>query len=109
MTDNTRLAALETVAEAARVLAYRVKHGLPLLDARCKVQATLDALPADPARGKVVEVRAHVYLDLADGGFVIHEAGYEVSPRYRRHVATLTARVLLPTVPTITADVEVTP
>ena len=54
-------------------------------------------------------MRAHVYLDLADGGFVIHEAGYEVSPRYRRHVATLTARVLLPTVPTITADVEVTP
>jgi len=52
---------------------------------------------------EAVEVRAHVYLDLADGGFVIHEAGYEVSPRYRRHVATLTARVLLPTVPTITA------
>jgi hypothetical protein len=67
------------------------------------------SIPADPARGETVEVRAHVYLDLADGGFVIHEAGYEVSPRYRRHVATLTARVLLPTVATITADVEVTP
>ena len=52
----TRLQALEAVAEAARVLAYRVDHGLPLLDARCKVQATLDALPANPARGKMVEV-----------------------------------------------------
>lgn len=48
----TRLQALEAVAEAARVLAHRVEHGMSLLNARCKVQATLaalDAIPAQPA------------------------------------------------------------
>ena len=72
MTKNTRLAALEAVAEVARVLAYRVEHGLPLLDARCKVQATLDALPADPARGDVVEV---ALFGTARGGRCLADPG----------------------------------
>jgi hypothetical protein len=105
MTD-TRLAAMQAVVEAAR--ADMGEWSVSTRQALQAALAALDALSAQPA-GETVEVRAHVYLDLADGGFVIHEAGYEVSPRYRRHVATLTARVLLPTVPTITADVEVTP
>ena len=105
MTD-TRLAAMQAAVDAAR--ADMGDWSVATTQALQAALAALDALPAQPA-GETVEVRAHVYLDLADGGFVIHEAGYEVSPRYRRHVATLTARVLLPTVPTITADVEVTP
>ena len=105
MTD-TRLAAMQAVVEAARA-----DMGEWSVSTRQALQAALDALDALPAQpaGETVEVRAHVYLDLADGGFVIHEAGYEVSPRYRRHVATLTARVPLPAVPSVTANVEVTP
>ena len=51
---NERMKLLEAVAEAARVLAHRAEHGMSLLTARCKVQATLAALDADPARGEVV-------------------------------------------------------
>lgn len=112
---NERMKLLEAVVAAAESLDVSISCGDKLLEwrhrklkAALRAYRTFLALPAQP-QGETVEVRAHVYLDLADGGFVIHEAGNEVSPRYRRHVATLTARVPLPVVPTITADVEVTP
>lgn len=74
------------------------------------VKAALDALTvyrAQPqeAEGETVEVRAKVYLDLADGGLIVHEASHQISPRYRRHIATITARVPLPAIPTIPAKV----
>ena len=52
MTDKARLAALETVAEAARVQheAYGACHELIV------ALRALYALPADPARGDVVDV-----------------------------------------------------
>ncbi|CAB4146916.1 hypothetical protein UFOVP504_2 [uncultured Caudovirales phage] len=55
MTDNTRLAALEAVVEAARN--YVTKRGMhPAWPDLIAAMEALDALPADPARGEVVEV-----------------------------------------------------
>jgi hypothetical protein len=107
-----RQKALEAVAEAARQVACAPNVAGLLIDAlRHKLDA-LDALPPDPATaGEVVEVRAVVKRDRNTGrlftfgrtgetdvALVNWCNGYEV-------VCFLTARVPLPTVPTVDATV----
>ena len=59
MTDETRLAALEAVAEAAanyRKARLNDDPDMIVISKRSQLYNALYALPADPARGKVVEV-----------------------------------------------------
>ena len=110
----TRLQALDAVAEAARVLAHRAEHGMSLLTARCKVQATLAALPAQPA-GETVKVQARVSRSESGNSMRVYgmtiDGGETWSFDSGPHIAIITANVPLPTTPTIPASVtlEVTP
>ena len=59
MTDKARLAALEAVAEAAanyRKARLNDHPDMIVTSKRSQLYNALDALPADPARGDVVEV-----------------------------------------------------
>ena len=112
----TRLEALEKVAEAARgvflrhddMAQKRWRYGV-LSDAL----SAFDALPQPPPPGETVEVRAVVYRDDEDGCLVV--SGWQKldgswtwpgDGDQGPHIATITARVPLPTIPTITAIVE---
>ncbi len=112
---NTRLAALEAVAEAVRVWS-RTRNGTEQNhDAVLRILArlaTLDAPPAQPP-GKTVDVQAHVRLSNDGGAYIVSGMGALngnwTEPRPGGAFATLTARVPLPAVPSVTANVEVTP
>lgn len=105
MTDNTRLAAMEAVAEAARVWCRAKARTDEMHYAMVGALAALDAFPAQPP-GETVEV----YGVIKDDDGVIYMIDHSLQDGYAGHViANVTARVLLPAVPTITADVEVTP
>ena len=109
MTD-TRLAAMQAVVEAARA-----DMGEWSVSTRQALQAALDALDALPAQpaGETVEVRAHVRLSNDGGAYIVSGMGALngnwTEPRPGGAFATLTARVPLPAVPSVTANVEVTP
>lgn len=98
-----RLTALEAVADAARRFGWH--EGAEILNARLDA---LDALPpaSEPA-GDVVDVRAVVFRDRENGEIWVHAEpdAENVSPHYLERIAIITARVPLPTIPTIPARV----
>ncbi len=120
MTD-TRLDALEAVAEKAAAFHQSMlapigsmKEGY-LARAREELEdafSALNALPAQPA-GETVDVQAHVRLSNDGGAYIVSGMGALngnwTEPRPGGAFATLTARVPLPAVPSVTANVEVTP
>ena len=103
---NERMKLLEAVAEAARAdMGEWSVTTRQALQTALDALAALDALPA-PTPGETVEVYGVIKND--DG--VIYIIDHSLEGGYAGHViANVTARVLLPAVPTITADVEVTP
>ena len=107
MTD-TRLAAMQGVVEVARkTLEDAPNYSIEAARRTSLWQAlrSLDALPA-PTPGEAVEVYGVIKNDAG----VIYIIDHSLEGGYAGHViANVTARVPLPTVPSVTADVEVTP
>ena len=103
---NERMKLLEAVAEAARAdMGEWSVTTRQALQTALDALAALDALPA-PTPGETVEVYGVIKND--DG--VIYIIDHSLEGGYAGHViANVTARVPLPTVPSVTADVEVTP
>jgi hypothetical protein len=101
-----RIAALEAVAEAARVHKAAWAGDGPAQFARERLHAAvaaLDALPAVPEPqtvGETVEVRAAVMMHHGD---VFPVSIGEMGAYEGTHIATITARVPIPTIPTIRA------
>jgi hypothetical protein len=114
MTNKARLAALEAVAEAAanyRKARLNNDPDMIVISKRSQLYNALyalyalDALPAQPP-GETVEV----YGVIKDDDGVIYMIDHSLQDGYAGHViANVTARVLLPTVPTITVTLEVKP
>lgn len=103
-----RVRLLEAVAKVAEgALAEwdkdAIMHVSPLRDALSALRAH-DA--AAPVVGETVEVRAEVWR-MQSGRIAVCEAGYRISGSSNdRFLATITARVPLPSVPVIPATVE---
>jgi len=104
----SRAEALEAVAEAAeRVVRLGFVQSDGALAQSVAALRALDALPAalEPARGEVVEVQAHIRLSTDGGAYIISGMGALdgrwIEPRPGVAFATITARVPLPTIPTI--------
>jgi hypothetical protein len=120
----SRLEALEQVAEAAAILAHScgvIRGKTPEDDDIYTVEldhirelnvalAALDALPPPQPPGETVEVRAVVWGHRRFNQYTIMKADHDTSPNAFdpewQKAATITARVPLPTIPTITATVE---
>ena len=104
MTD--RMAALERVAEAARQMhVTRTSDGLAAAIVLRAALDALDALPAEPV-GETVEVRAGVYRDRVDNRLCVSDLDEDFHPADFERIATITARVPLPAIPTVAARVE---
>jgi hypothetical protein len=104
----TRLEALEKVAEAARQVVECDGRGFSMGE----LNAALDALPAAPPQeqGDTVEVRVNIWRNLKTGAVcavtVEDDDPEEYDNEGWRHIATLTARIPIPVIPTIRATVE---
>ena len=118
MTD--RMAALERVAEAARA-SYRDPHIYRSVEERQaemrEIVAALDALDALPAEpvGEAVEVMAAVLVNADGAPSLCDMTSSGQSSRLAlnswlrngfQHIATITARVPIPVIPTVAAKVE---
>ena len=119
---TTEESLMRAVVEAAREwrdhygnsAAVSYDRGVEAMQARRNLAAAVDALAAldahraEPA-GEVVEVVAHVRLNDARNAYIVSGMG-ALNGRWQEEargntIATLTARVPLPTIPTIAAEV----
>ena len=109
----TRVEALEAVAEAARewLNAQTPKTRDRAYRAMTAAIRALDALPAAPAptQGETVEVVGNIWRNSKTGALnavtVEDDDPEEYDNEGWRHIATITASVPLPTIPTIRATV----
>ena len=118
MTTPTRLALLEAVAEAAALWRNPANTGHSYILAVAALTRAVDALrthdaaqPAAEVAGEWIEITAYVRLDDTRRAYIVSGMG-ALSGRWQEKptgntIATITARVPLPSIPVIAADVEV--
>lgn len=107
MTERERL--LEAVVEAARETVREIGGTDGLFEALRELRH-FDAHQPQPAAGETVEVRAYVRPSNDGGAYIVSGMGALdgrwIEPAPGSAYAILTARVPLPTVPTIVAEVR---